>query len=154
MKSAQSESATQLENIMEIRGKSFSMICCWSAIVCVATTSCLLNLLAAIIPGTRYAMLLPTPVPASKRSGELPENACAQQYAIRSCSGLCSKLGSMEAYPPLPKIFSQSGGRARPSKASPPSGAIYERFLKLRMCFAARASPPNVPKMSRTALAS
>ena len=69
-------------------------------------------------------MLLPTPVPASNSSAPFPEYAWAQQYAIFSCSGRCSKFGNMPAYPPLSKIFSQSSGSFVESNILAPSDTL------------------------------
>ena len=65
---------------------SFWSSCSWRLIVCVEMTTFFPSSAAARIAGTRYAKLLPTPVPASTIRCAGASIASATASAMRTCS--------------------------------------------------------------------
>ena len=81
-------------------GMSFSMSCSCSEIVCVEITT-FLPAAACAIAGTRYAKLLPTPVPASAIRCVPRAKASSTAAAICCCCGRSSKPLSRLATGPV-----------------------------------------------------
>ena len=111
--------------------------------VLVETTTRVLLRSAKAAAGSRYAMLLPTPVPASTTRLLPSSKARATARSICSCSTRCSNFGAIsESAPPGPTSAAaiSSGSCGKESFASdagigtPPSGAAAGCAARARLC--------------------
>src|ERR1039458_5607810 len=94
-------------------GRSFSVSCSCRLMVCVEMTAFFLLATANRIAGTRYARLLPTPVPASTAKCSPLARACATATAISCCWGRNSKFFDCERTPFGEKIAATCWTRSR-----------------------------------------